>query len=96
MGLQVNITLFNQLEVNSYARVGNIGGTKEEQFFTIDYYASRNAFLRKLDPIKQENYKFTPSVMDDSLNFVKQAYIYVKRRTEFAGAVDVLEEGQKS
>lgn len=45
--------------------------------------------LFKADGINyHKNYSFIPSVEENSTNFIKQAYLYLKTLEEFSGAVD--------
>lgn len=95
MGLQIDKVLENGLSVNNvYARIDSIMGSKIGLDFSVNYYASREAFLSGKPYLQQEMYKFTPSVSRDSKNFIQQGYIYLKTLEQFKNSSDVLEEGQ--
>lgn len=95
MGLQFNLVLANGLTApGAYGRVDSVMGSKESLDFSFNVYSSRKAFIDKLPQVEQRMYTFTPSVEDDAVNFIKQAYRYIKRLPDYVDAIDVLEYGQ--
>jgi hypothetical protein len=77
-----------------YARIDTIAGSKNGLDFSLNYYVSREAFLSGRSFLQQERYSFVPSVEIGSQNFIKQAYLYVKKLDAFKDVIDVFEEGQ--
>lgn len=73
---------------NSYARVSTIGGDKNSLIINLCAYLDKEAFLDGKDFIKQSTFQFTPDVSDESNNFIKQAYDYLKTLPGYEDAVD--------
>jgi len=61
-------------------KITSISGSKNLLDFNVNHIGDRAAFER--------SYSFEPSVADDSENFIKQAYLYLKTLPEFSGAED--------
>ena len=61
-------------------RVASVQGDKRKLNFQVDFQGDSVNYSGQ--------YSFEPSVSDDSLNFIKQAYLYLKTLPEFDGAVD--------
>jgi hypothetical protein len=61
-------------------KVTSISGNKDELEINVLHFNEVNKFYR--------TYTFQPSVADDSTNFIKQAYLYLKTLPEFSGAED--------
>lgn len=74
---------------NSYARIDSIRGSKDSLSFTLTYYVNQQYFLSGKSFIKQEVYSFEPSVEDESPNFIKQGYEYLKSLDKFNAAEDL-------
>lgn len=83
---------FNQLDdieknftiQDAYYKIDSINGTKDQIEIKVAIYK---------DSLKQVSYavkayKFTPIVDEESLNFIKQGYEYLKTLEEYADAVD--------
>lgn len=75
---------------NAYIQIVKVFGDKENIDLTVSIY-DNSAKLNLLD-IKYFNFK--PSVEEDSCNFIKQGYEYLKTLDEFLDCVNILEEGQ--
>jgi len=63
-----------------YAKVIAVIGGKDNLSATVNFNADNVSF--------NKSYDFTPSVVDGSDNFIKQAYEYLKTLPEFSGATD--------
>lgn len=61
-------------------KITAIRGSKTELEFDVLHANDINKF--------QRSYSFQPSVADESQNFIKQAYLYLKTLPEFSGAED--------
>lgn len=91
MGFKMN-TNFKGFEVpETYIRIDTISGYKGGLDISVNSYASQSAFEANEGYLEQKKYTFVPSVEDDSPNFIKQGYEYLKTLSEYADAVDVLE-----
>lgn len=76
---------------NSYARIEEQSGGKENLYLRLRYYASKEAANAGKRWIEERIFEFVPSVEDSAPNFLKQGYEYLKGLPEFAIAIDVLE-----
>lgn len=89
MALTMDVILQNGLEIpQSYIRVENVGGGKSGAVIEVFYYLSQE----KTDgfaPLERKYYNFVPSVEDNSPNFIKQGYEYLKTLPEFSQATDI-------
>ena len=95
MALQKTIILDNGLTAtNAYIRIDTINGYKGGLQISVNSYAIQADFQNGKGYLEQKLYNFTPSVADDSKNFIKQGYEYLKTLTDFQDAADVLETGQ--
>lgn len=89
MGLIKNITLENGLVANgSYVRIDTVSGYKGGIDLSVNSYVSQAAFNEGKAYIDQKMYSFTPSVDDNSPNFIKQGYEYLKTLDEYQDAID--------
>lgn len=66
-------------QINSYIKVFNVNGNKNNIEFIISY-------LNDDTEIGTKKFNFIPTLDGD--NFIKQAYLYLKTLPEFADAVD--------
>lgn len=73
---------------NAYIKILTVEGTKENLNISVGIH-NVNKTLMSI-----EHYSFTPIVANNSDNFIKQGYEYIKTLPGYANAVDVLEEGQ--
>jgi hypothetical protein len=64
----------------AYISIASIFGTKNEILVSVNFKSSLNQFSK--------DYKIPVSVEQNSDNFIKQAYNYLKTLPEFAGATD--------
>jgi hypothetical protein len=70
---------------NAYVRIDSINGTKNKLFMTVGFYSKSNDLMLVAH---QNLYEFCPNVNDDSQNFIKQGYDYLKTLSEFQSAID--------
>jgi hypothetical protein len=75
---------------NSYCYIHAIGGSKELLHIQVNWYVDQEARLNNLKPVTSKGFSFVPNVEDDSLNFIKQGYIYLKTLDEFSNTIDIL------
>lgn len=74
--------------------VGNVLITIEDAYIKIESvtadkeYAQANVSMNSAESSLTTSYAFPLSVADDSENFIRQGYEYLKTLPEFAGAVD--------
>ena len=74
---------------NAYIRIDTVVGNKSNITVDVNTYASKESFNNSMAYIKpSEQFTFVPSVEDNSPNFIKQGYEYLKTLTEFQDAVD--------
>lgn len=89
MALQKNIVLQNELLVsNAYIRIDTVSGYKGGLDISINTYTSKPTFENGFGYLEQVIHHFFPSVDDDSPNFIKQGYEYLKTLPEYAEAID--------
>ena len=74
---------FSNVSAQSYAKVSFVNATKQIGTTSVIFLSADKA---KILDIKE--YSFTPSVADDSQNFIKQAYEHLKTLPDFAGFID--------
>lgn len=67
-----------------YIMVNTIEGTKDKIEFKVYVYTDET----KECVLDIKHYSFTPVVDQDSYNFIKQAYLYMKTLPEYEDAVD--------
>jgi len=82
------VTLSGPLEI----KVSRIGGGKLGMTAHVTFHnpnAPMSEDNEKPDPVYSKNYSFDASVADGSANHIRQAYLAIKTRAEFAGATDV-------
>ena len=69
---------------NCYFKVTSIAGNKEKINFCVTGYSDyENGKI-----VYKKSFNFIPVVTENSENFIKQAYEYLKKLEEFAGAED--------
>jgi hypothetical protein len=89
MALCKNITLENGLTVeNAYIRIASLSGTKYGLDITVHSYVSQQAYQDDKPFLERKIYSFVPDVGENSPNFIKQGYEYLKTLSEYQGAVD--------
>jgi hypothetical protein len=74
---------------NTYCYIHKIGGSKDLLYIQVNWYVDQDARFNNLKPVDSKGYSFVPEVDDDSLNFIKQGYLYLKTLDEFADVVDI-------
>ncbi len=80
-----NIYLNKEITIpDGYIKITSLAGGKERIDFTVGIY--RNSDIETL--LYTKHYHFVPSVLDDSDNFIKQAYEYLKTLPEYSQALD--------
>lgn len=70
---------------DSYIRIDYDSGNKDLRSITVTFYVDEN----KDEIIERKSYTFKPNINDDSENFIKQGYIFLKTLDEFNGVIDV-------
>lgn len=89
MALTKQLTLPSGIEINpAYARIDALSGSKDEMLITLSYYVNSDWAQEGKPYVSQEFYTFSPSVVDDSENYHKQGYEYLKTLPEFEQAAD--------
>lgn len=88
MALQKNMTLknnFNEESVikNAYIQIYEVSGGKLN--LNVKYFIKQE---NKVNVVDRRSFNFSPSVENNSANFIAQAYNHLKTLPEFAGAVD--------
>lgn len=74
---------------NVYIRINSYCGNKDSVSIYVGKYISYQHFLdgkESLEPVKI--YTFSPDVSEESYNFIKQGYEYLKTLDEYKDAVD--------
>lgn len=95
MALQLSKNLKNGLYVeNLYIKIISISGNKNKLIIMVGIYLSKESSKNLKEPIEVEEHNFTPYVGNGSDDFIKQGYEYLKTLSEYANAIDVLDEGQ--
>lgn len=77
---------------NPYIRIDSIIGNKEKLSILVHAYISQNAFNSGRGNLFAKSYDFVPSVNEESSNFIKQGYEYLKTLDEYKDAIDILED----
>lgn len=72
---------------NTYIKIGQLTGSKEQLEFETLTFAEDMTNL-----ISIQTHVFKPSVLENSENFIKQGYEYLKTLDEYKDALDILEE----
>jgi len=90
MALSISINLNNSLIINNaYVRIDTINGYKGELTISVNSYVSQESFIEGDDYLGLTRfYKFIPILEDNSPNFIKQGYEYLKTLPEFENATD--------
>lgn len=91
IGNDLTDTIINEIELSDcYIKIVSLEGDKHIIKFRVARYTDDT----QENLINIQEHSFVPSVSNNSENFIKQAYGYLKILPEYEGAVDVLEEGQ--
>ncbi len=73
---------------NAYIRIDEQSGGKDGISLRVRTYVSKEKREIGCTWIDEKIYTFVPLVADDSLNFIKQGYEYLKSLPEFTNALD--------
>lgn len=93
MALKLNYTMKNGISVNNaYAKIVSAGTDKKWANIKVAYFVDKTQTI----PFHQHEYIFKPDMTDKGVNLWKQGYAHLKTLDDFAGAVDVLEDGQQA
>lgn len=91
MALKMNVNLNNGINLNdAYIKIIAVGGTKENAVIEAGIFVDVNFTNDKF--IEKRFYNFKPSVEDNSENWIKQGYEYLKTLDEYSNSIDDLEE----
>ncbi|HFJ9344220.1 TPA: hypothetical protein ACGW5N_005683 [Bacillus mobilis] len=74
---------------NGYIKIGSVNGDKNLINFDVQYKLNRDS-----ETLLTRGYSFKPSCESGAPNFIRQAYMFIKHLDEYAGATDIMEEGQ--
>lgn len=88
MNIEFNSGLKTLID-NVYIRINSFAGDKNGISIYVGKYISLENYLNNkesLEPIKI--YSFVPNISENSLNFIKQGYEYLKTLTEYEDAMD--------
>lgn len=69
---------------NCYCKIASVNGSKDEMGIFLNVLTSADSGYL----LERKYYSFTPSVADNSENFIKQGYEYLKTLPEFADVID--------
>lgn len=75
---------------SAYIKILNIEGDSLKIKLIVGVYEDGT----KENLIHTKRYEFVPDTDNESSNFIKQGYEYLKSLEEYAGSTDVLEDGQ--
>lgn len=76
---------------NAYIRIDDIGGNKERLSIRVRVYSSEEGFRAGKESFCEELYTLAPSVADNSPNFIRQGYEYLKSLPEYEMSIDIFE-----
>jgi hypothetical protein len=89
MALIKSIKLLNGIELkDGYFKIFNIMGDKNMLSLNVQIYFSKEHCDNTGIPIAGDSYSFKPAVLNESENFLKQGYDYLKTLPEFKDAID--------
>ena len=91
MAFKINKTMENGITVNNaYAKIVSAGVSHDSANVRVAYFVDETQKV----PFYQHEYIFAPDMNDNGKNLWKQAYEFLKVHPDFAGAEDILEDGQ--
>jgi S-adenosylmethionine synthetase len=73
----------------AYVRISYLTGTKTYLSITAEVYLNKNIYDKKGLSLCSEYYSFEPTTIDGSVNFIAQAYKYLKTHPDFKDAIEV-------
>lgn len=74
---------------NAYIKIDFLNGSKEKIILEIGIYSKKDGIK-----ILSDEQTFNPSVLENSSNFIKQGYEYLKTLDKYKDSVDLLDDGQ--
>lgn len=93
MAMIKTIKMQNGLAVKgAYVRIISAGTDKIWANIRVGFFVTKNNEV----PFYEHEYVFTPNMTDEGANLWKQGYEYLKNHPDFAGAEDILEDGQQA
>ncbi|WP_066679390.1 hypothetical protein [Clostridium septicum] len=96
MALQKDIILDNGLIAkDAYIVISAIQWTRKSCILTVESYCNKEYFHENKSKISSKVFGFTPKIVDNSSNFIKQGYEYLKTLDQYKNAIDLLDEGQQ-
>ena len=75
---------------DTYIKINKIDGNKQNLKIIVNIYTNSDCVIL----LDAKEYNFTPSIADNSVNFLKQGYDYLKTLDEYKDTIDLLDEGQ--
>lgn len=92
MAISKSIILKSSLEIpNAYIRIDSICGCKKSLQISVNSYVDKECFGSGKEYLEQNIYNFIPNVEDNSANFIKQGYDYLKTLDEYKDSIDLLD-----
>lgn len=74
---------------NAYIRIDEQSGNKEKLNIRVRLYVSQEKARNEFGWIEEKLYEFAPNTEEDSENFIKQGYEFLKTLDEYKDAVDI-------
>lgn len=84
-----NFKIDGNNEMDCKIKILGVSGSKENLCLEVAFYYKDSEFI-----VNKDFYLFTPDISNNSRNFIKQGYEYLKTLKEFDNAIDILEDGQ--
>jgi len=89
MALSKTINLLSGILIeNAYIRIGMVQGNKDGITIIIDLYKNQQSYIDGKLGIDRYYYNYVPLVEENSYNFIKQGYLYLKTLPEYINAID--------
>jgi len=89
MALKNKIELQSGVILNEpYVKIIENGGNKELQNIRVAFYNSETDYAKGKIPVSSRLYSFAPDISENSTNFIKQGYEYLKTLDEYKTAID--------
>ena len=70
----------NQISISAYIKVLNVNGNKEQVIASVQFTSDKITY--------NQNFNVPVNVTNDSSNYIKQTYEYLKTLPEFSGSED--------
>ncbi|MCB5235517.1 hypothetical protein [Niallia circulans] len=95
MSLITKVTLESGIEItNAYITIGRLEEQNKYITIYVETFLDQAAYLEGKPYVSRKSYNFDADVSENSLNYRKQGYEFMKTMDEYGDAIDVLEEGQ--